>query len=80
MDNHTSERETDLSDFARPPEKPPRAGKGTFGQTNGFHHMVERRNRTRKEKKKKTKESEQASCLNRVIVIHSEDARHGEWV
>ena len=34
---------TDLSDFARPPKKPPRAGKSTFGQTNGLHPLVERK-------------------------------------
>ena len=32
-----------MSDFARPPKKPPRAGKGTFGQTNGLHPLAERR-------------------------------------
>ena len=37
------QREIQLSDFARPPKKPPRAGKGTFGQTNGLHPLVERR-------------------------------------
>ena len=29
--SHVAERETDLSDFARPPEKPPRAEKARFG-------------------------------------------------
>ena len=37
------EGEIQLSDFARPRKKPPRAGKGTFGQTIGHHPLVERR-------------------------------------
>ena len=36
-DKRQRETETEMSDFARPLKKPPRAGKGTFRQTNGPH-------------------------------------------
>ena len=45
-----------MSDFARPPKKPPRAGNGTLGQTNCLRRMVELRkqseNRNEKQEKK----------------------------
>ena len=51
------QRKIDLSDFARPPKKPPRAGKGTFRQTQGLHPQVERR---------KLNEKRERKYLNRV--------------
>jgi hypothetical protein len=48
------ERENRLSDLARPLNPQSRhVREGTFGQTNGLHHLVERR----KENTKKKKES-----------------------
>ena len=49
-----TERETEMSDFARPPEKPPRAGKDTFGQTSGAS-PTGRTKKTLPEKRRKEK-------------------------
>ena len=59
-----------MSDFARPPRKPPRAGKSTFGQTNGLHPLVERRMYDRitckkSEEKEKEKENENENDVRR---------------
>ena len=70
---------TDLSDFARPPKKPPRAGKSTFGQTNGLHPLVERKilmiksyykQRNKENEKKKKKQKSGAEKLNLALERH----------
>ena len=64
-------RERDLSVWLRPtPKKPPRAGKSTFGQTNGLHPLVERRMYDRMIcKKSEEKENENESWQK--LAMHS---------
>ena len=59
-----------MSDFARPPEKPPRAGKGTFRQTIGLHPLVERRKKDMKRERKDREENEPGTKEDLKIYLY----------